>query len=101
MDYAMDKIDDIKKKLSAGKYDLKQGFKVNNLGIFGSYARGEQTIESDLDLLVEFSVPVSLIEFMHLENYLSDILGIKVDLVMKTALKPHIGKHILEEVVQV
>jgi len=97
----MHQIDDIRKKLSVRKHDLAQGFKVNKLGIFGSYVRGEQTTESDLDLLVEFSEPVSLIEFVHLENYLSDILGVKVDLVMKTALKPRIGKHIMEEVVQV
>jgi len=97
----MHQIADIRKKLSTCKDDLAKGFKVNKLGLFGSYVRGEQTIESDLDILVEFSESVSLIEFVHLENHLTKILGIKVDLVMKTALKPRIGKHILEEVVQV
>jgi predicted nucleotidyltransferase len=97
----MHQIDDIKKKLSVCKHDLEHGFKVKKLGVFGSYVRGEQTTASDLDILVEFSEPVSLIEFVHLENHLSDMLGIKVDLVMRTALKPRIGKHILEEVVQV
>lgn len=63
--------------------------------------RGEQTAASDLDLLVSFREPVSLLEFVHLENHLSGMLGVKVDLVMKSALKPRIGKHILEEVVLV
>ena len=97
----MHQIDDIKKKLSDCKHDLAQRFKVKEIGVFGSYVRGQQTTASDLDMLVEFSEPVSLIEFVHLENHLSNIFGVKVDLVMKTALKPRIGKHILEEVVQV
>lgn len=52
-------------------------------------------------MLVEFDEPVGLFEFMDLEMYLSDVLGVKVDLVSKKALKPHIGKSILEEVIMV
>jgi predicted nucleotidyltransferase len=68
------------------------------LGVFGSYVRGDQRSDSDLDLLVEFQEPPSLFQFIRLENELSDALGIDVDLVMKSALKPAIGRHILEEV---
>jgi predicted nucleotidyltransferase len=52
-----------------------------------------------VDVLVEFEEPVGLFEFMDLEMYLSDLLGVKVDLVSKKALKPHIGERILKEVI--
>jgi len=76
---------------------LHEHYGVRALWIFGSYVRGEQYQKSDLDLLVEFESPPSLFEFVRLERYLSDILKVKVDLVMKSALKPAIGRHILEE----
>lgn len=74
---------------------------MKTLGVFGSFVRGEQTQGSDIDVLVEFAEPIGLFEFMALENYLTDLLGTKVDLVSKKALKPHIGKRILQEVVVV
>ncbi len=79
--------------------ELEQQYRVKSLGIFGSFVRNEQKKRSDLDLLVEFYTPPSLLRFIALEHYLSDLLGIKVDLVMKSALKPHIGERILSEVV--
>jgi hypothetical protein len=63
--------------------------------------RGEQESESDLDILVEFEKDPSFFDYIRLEDYLSDILGVKVDLVMKSALEPAIGKHIFDEVVAV
>jgi uncharacterized protein len=81
--------------------ELERRYKVKTLGIFGSYIRGEQHQGSDLDLLVEFIDPPSLLRFLEMEYYLSDLLGVKVDLVMKDALKPVIGKRILNEVVAV
>ena len=83
------------------KQELKERYKVRSLGIFGSYVRNEQKKGSDLDILVEFDEPPSLLRFLQLEHYLSDLLGIKVDLVMKDALKPAIGRRILSEVVSV
>jgi predicted nucleotidyltransferase len=71
------------------------------IGIFGSWGRNEQKKGSDIDILVEFEEPVGLLDFVALENYLSGLLGIKVDLVMKSALKQRIGKQILKEVVYV
>jgi len=91
----------IKRKLAKYKPILAEKYNVNEVGIFGSYVRGEQKLTSDLDLLVDFTKSISLLDFIHLENELSDLLGIKVDLVMKSALKRRIGKHILEEVVTV
>ncbi|MBI2909227.1 MAG: nucleotidyltransferase family protein [Chloroflexi bacterium] len=81
--------------------EIEQHYKVKSLGVFGSYVRGEQRKRSDLDLLVEFHEAPSLLEFIGLEHYLGDLLGVKVDLAMKDALKPAIGKHILSEVVSV
>ena len=71
------------------------------MGIFGSHVRQEQHSDSDLDVLVTFSETPSLLKFIALENYLSDLLGVKVDLVMQDALKPNIGPHILREVIGV
>lgn len=81
--------------------ELGNRYHVDTLGVFGSYVRDEQSPESDLDVLVTFSKTPGLLEFIGLENYLSDLLGIKVDLVMKAALKPHIGRRILGEAVPV
>lgn len=97
----MQNVDDIKQVLLQHKAELRHKFKVKNIGVFGSYVRGEQKRASDVDVLVEFEEPVGLFEFMALENYLSDLLGVKVDLVSKKALKPHIGERILQEVVMI
>lgn len=78
---------------------LRQNFKVKSLAMFGSYAREEQTEKSDIDMLVEFDAPVGFIKFIELENYLSDKLGAKVDLVTPDALKPIIKPHIITEAV--
>ena len=78
-----------------------RSFDIESLGLFGSYIRGEQDSTSDVDILVEFIENPGLIGFMTLENRLSDLLGAKVDLVMKDALKPGIGERILKEVVAV
>lgn len=80
---------------------LAQEYGVETLGVFGSYVRAEQRPESDLDLLVSFSETPGLLKFIELENYLSDSLGVKVDLVMADALKPTIGKRILREVIHI
>jgi len=85
-------------RLRAYLPDLSLRYQIAWLGVFGSYVRGEQRSDSDLDLLVEFREPPSLFQFIRLENELSDVLGIDVDLVMKSALKPTIGRHILKEV---
>ena len=97
----MTNVEEIKRTLSQHEAELKKKFKVKTLGVFGSYIRGEQKRGSDVDVLVEFEEPIGLFEFMKLENYLSDLLGVKVDLVSEKALKPYIGSHIKREVVYV
>lgn len=80
---------------------LRETYKVKNIGIFGSTARGQQTKKSDVDILVELSEPVGLFKFVELEQYLSKVLKKKVDLGTKNALKPTIKKQILKEVTYV
>lgn len=78
---------------------LRKQYGVKSIGVFGSYVRGEQKKRSDLDILVEFGRTPSLFEYVALEQHLSELTGMKVDLVMKRALRPHIGGYILQEVV--
>lgn len=91
-------IEEIKEILADHKDDLAKKYGVKEIGIFGSYVRGEQKRSSDVDILVEFSEPIGLFKFLELEEFVGKLLGKKVDLVTRGALKPHIGKHILEEV---
>ena len=94
-------LDQLLSRLRGYLHELCERYGVSTRGVFGSYVRGEQRAGSDLDLLVEFERVPTLLEFVDLQYHLSDLLGIKVDLVMKKTLKPTIGRHILEEVVPV
>jgi len=94
-------LDILKEKIRKIKYEFQEKYQIEELGLFGSYVRGEQTENSDIDLLVTFKPEArfGLFTYCELQNLLSDKLGKKVDLVMKKGLKPHIGKHILSEVI--
>ncbi len=74
-------------------------YSIKTLGIFGSYARGNSRQSSDIDILVEFSQTPTMFKFLQLERTLSQILGVRVDLVTRNALKPLIKKNILQETV--
>jgi predicted nucleotidyltransferase len=84
--------------IKSNKSELAARYGVRDLGLFGSYARGEQRDSSDIDILVSFSRDVDLFEFIDLREYLEAKLRARIDLVMASALKPAIGKRILEEV---
>jgi predicted nucleotidyltransferase len=88
---------DLELKLMQIKPILAERFHVSRIGYFGSFASGQQTENSDLDILVEFSQPIGL-QFFTLEEYLEKQLGIKVDLVTENALKERIKKSILNQV---
>lgn len=96
---AMRALEDIVRILREHREELAREYKVKEIGIFGSYVRGTQRVTSDVDILVDFSEVPSLLRFIRLENYLSDLLGVKVDLVMKQSLRRHIGQAILREVI--
>jgi predicted nucleotidyltransferase len=96
-------LEEVKSTLTKQKQELFQKYGVKQIGIFGSYVRGEQKKQSDVDLLVEFeeASDLTFLDFIGLENYLSTLLGVKVDLVEKHTLKQRIGKRVLEEVVNI
>lgn len=95
------KLSIIKEELSSHLPILSEQYQVKSLSVFGSYVRHQQSDESDLDILVEFQEIPGLIRYIELENYLSDLLGIKVDLVLKDTLKPRIAKRVLGEAIQI
>ena len=92
---------EIKSALRRIMPEIKERYKVKSLGVFGSYVRGEASQSSDLDVLVEFDQAPTPYQLIRMEQYLSEQVGVKVDLVMKKTLRPYIGKRILEEVVAV
>jgi hypothetical protein len=87
---------EIQQTLREQKPYLAENYGVRNVGVFGSYARQEQRPDSDLDLLVELDRPpkISLIGLVELEDYLSQLLGVRVDVAIKTNLKKRIGARI-------
>jgi len=96
----MKNLKEIKKIIEEHRNELKTRFKVKEIGVFGSYVRGEQDSKSDIDILVDFdSEGIGYFAFCDLEDYLKKMLKVrKIDLVTRGALKPLIGRHILGEV---
>ncbi|MBC8204999.1 nucleotidyltransferase family protein [bacterium] len=93
------KLDEIKQIIDDHRSDIEELYKVNRIGLFGSYVRGEQKDDSDLDVLVSFSEPVSLFWLVKVEIFLSEILGIKVDLVPEKDIRIELKDGILSEAV--
>jgi predicted nucleotidyltransferase len=94
-------LEDIRRTLREHMPELAERHKIKSLGIFGSYVRGEARSTSDVDLLVEFSETPDIFRFMDLEDDLTALLGKKVDLVTRPALKGNRGNRILREVVPI
>ena len=91
-------IDEIEQVLKVHKRELREKYGVKKIGIFGSFLSKENTKNSDIDILVEIGIPMGFFKFLGLERYLSHLLEVKVDLVTRKALKPYIGRRILDEV---
>lgn len=96
----MKKLDELKEIIEQHKEILENKYKVKNIAIFGSYARGDQNYESDIDILVEFNEPVGLL-FIHLADFLEEILQSKVNLLTPDAIKPNRRPYIMEELIYV
>ena len=94
---SINKLEHIEEIIKTNKRYLNERYRVKELGIFGSYVHGEKKAKGDLDLLVEFDEPIGLFDFIRLENELTQLTGIKVDLVMKESLKPRIKDRIIKE----
>jgi predicted nucleotidyltransferase len=97
----MKTIDEIKAILQAQKPYLAQKYGVTEIGVFGSYVRGEQHLDSDVDILIELTDPprISLLDLVEMEYYLGDLLGVKVETAIKKNLKSRLKPYILQEVV--
>ena len=94
----MKTFEEIKKVLQKHRDEFREQYGLKEIGIFGSYVKGEQKEKSDIDMLIELEKPIGFVRFMRLENALSQLLGVRVEMVTRKALKPHIGKRILQEV---
>jgi len=97
----MKNLKQIQKVLASSKAELRKLYNVQSLGIFGSYARGEQKKTSDLDVLVKFNSNASLFDFVGLGNHLEELLGMKVDIVSERGLRPELKSNILKGVAKV
>lgn len=93
-------LDEIKEILQAQKPYLAEKYGVTAVGIFGSYVRGEQNPDSDLDILIELEEPprISLLGLVNLENYLGELLGMRIQTAIKKNLKPRLEPYIMQEV---
>jgi len=97
----MKSLEEIKEILKKHKNEIKQEFKAEIIGVFGSYVRGEEKPESDVDVLVRFMEGATLFDLVGLAEFLEEKLGIKVDVVSERALRPELREQILKEVVVV
>ena len=101
MIHSLPTLEEIQHQLQQELPLLQKEYRVATLALFGSYVRREQTDSSDLDILVTFTHTPDLLHVIELENYLSDQLGLQVDLVMRSALKPMLKQTILQEMMPV
>lgn len=92
-------LDHIKSILKKSQPTIRKKFNARITGIFGSYTRGEQKENSDLDILVKFYKGASLFDLAGLTNYLEEKLDMKVDIVSDRAVRPEIKEEIYKEVV--
>ncbi len=96
----MGQLEQIKKIINQHRRELEETYKVRKIAIFGSYARGDQNEKSDIDIIVEFKEPVGF-TFIHLADFLEEILNRKVDLLTPDAIKPNRRKYIMKELTYV
>ena len=85
-----------KRILSRHQPELREKYHIKQLAVFGSFARGEETLASDLDILVDFVTPIGL-DFVTLAEELESLLGVKVDLVSANAVKPRMMESLRRE----
>ena len=94
-------LDEITEILKEHKKEICERYKVKEIGVFGSFARGEQRKSSDVDILVEFEETTDVFQLIDLEDYLQELLKKKVDVVRKRAIRPELKDVILKEVVNI
>ena len=97
----MKSIHEIRQVLSLQKQSLCEIYQITEIGIFGSYARGEETEASDIDILVDYETAPTFIMLVEFRDYLSQLFGLKVDVVTKNGLKPRIRERVLAEAIYI
>ncbi len=97
----MKTLEEIEKILASHKEELCRKYSIKEIGIFGSYARGDQEEKSDVDILVDFYKLPDLFKFIEIERALEEIIGIKVDLVRRPAIRKELRENILSEVIAI
>ena len=97
----MKDLNEIKDIIKQHRNIIADKYGIAIVGIFGSYVRGEQEQKSDVDLLADILRPISLLEMVGAEIYLSEVLEIKVDLVPKRSVREELRDNILEEAVSI
>ncbi|MDD5673332.1 MAG: nucleotidyltransferase family protein [Chitinivibrionales bacterium] len=97
----MRNLTEIKQSLAALKSEIHKRYGVSNIEVFGSYVRGEQRIDSDVDVLVEFDREVDLLDVSGLRIMLCERLKMQVDVVLKRSVRPELKEFILNEAVPV
>ncbi len=97
----MKSFDEVRDILVGCKEDLCRRYRVRGIELFGSYVRGEQKRESDIDLLVDFEEDADLFDLTGLALFLEEKLGERVDVISKRALRKEIREGVLKEVVSV
>jgi predicted nucleotidyltransferase len=96
----MKTLSEIIKKLNEHKEELKNKYKIKEIKIFGSYAKGEQKETSDIDIIVDFEEYPTLIEFIRIQEELENLLGVKVDLLTEESISPFV-KPFIKEVIEI
>jgi len=96
----MKTLKEIERIIKQNQRELEEKYRVKRIGIFGSFARGEQNEGSDIDILVEFKEPVGFL-FIHLADFLEEILEAEVDLITPDAIKLNRRRYIMEDLTYV
>ena len=94
-------LNEIKEKLKNIQPELHEKYGVSKIGVFGSFSRGEEAKDSDIDILVDFDKDIDIFEYIDLRDFLSEYLSRKVDLVTRDAIKPLIKDNIMKEIVYI
>jgi hypothetical protein len=97
----MKTFDELRQLLLLQKQSICENYQITEIAIFGSYARGEETEASDIDILVDYETAPTFIMLVELRDYLTQLFGLKVDIVTKNGLKPRIRDRILGEAIYI
>lgn len=95
----MKTLDEIQEILRDNMAAFQEDYQITSLGIFGSYARGEQSEESDVDILIDYEKAPPLSKLVELRIALSELTGMKIDLVTKNGLKPRLKEQVFADVI--